>query len=87
MVMIYLLFASLKSKLTFLQILSKTFIPLTTCASPQCTKNGISGRLYLQTRGSKFVKFQDLKLQELVWNLSCFFFFIFFYFLSNLVLI
>jgi len=45
---------------------SKSFIPLAECSSPQCTKNGIAGRLYLQTRGSKFVKFQELKLQELV---------------------
>jgi len=56
---------------TYQEVVSKTFMPILECSSPQCVKNGIAGRLYLQTRGSKFVKFQELKLQELV----CFFFF------------
>jgi len=50
---------------TYQEVLSKSFSPLTQCASPHCVKNGISGRLYLQTRGSKFVKFQEIRLQEL----------------------
>ena len=31
-----------------------------------CYVGRSDGRLYLQTRGSKFVKFQELKLQECV---------------------
>ncbi|KAG7269021.1 hypothetical protein CRUP_010735 [Coryphaenoides rupestris] len=31
---------------------------------PECVTNKSGGRLYLQTRGSKFVKFQELRIQE-----------------------
>ena len=47
-----------------LQIASPTFMPLLMCPSQECTTNRSGGRLYLQTRGSKFVKFQELKMQE-----------------------
>ena len=47
-----------------LQITSATFMPLLMCPSQVCTTNRSGGRLYLQTRGSKFVKFQELKVQE-----------------------
>ena len=43
----------------------KQFLPLQNCPGPQCQKNKIAGRLFLQTRGSKFVKYQELRLQEL----------------------
>lgn len=45
-------------------ISSPSFMPLIMCPSEECQKNKSGGRLYLQTRGSKFVKFQELKLQE-----------------------
>ncbi|KAI8609574.1 MCM2/3/5 family-domain-containing protein [Chytriomyces sp. MP71] len=39
--------------------------PLTECTSEECKKNKVKGRLYMQTRASKFVRFQEVKLQEL----------------------
>ena len=46
------------------QIASPTFMPLVMCPSNECQKNKSGGRLCMQTRGSKFTKFQELKLQE-----------------------
>ena len=45
-------------------------MPLLMCPSQVCTTNRSGGRLYLQTRGSKFVKFQELKIQEHVSGFS-----------------
>lgn len=39
-------------------------MPLLMCPTDDCKVNKSGGRLYLQTRGSKFVKFQELKIQE-----------------------
>ena len=47
-----------------LQINSPSFMPLIMCPSQECTTNRSGGRLYLQSRGSKFVKFQEIKIQE-----------------------
>ncbi|XP_041482371.1 DNA replication licensing factor mcm7-like [Lytechinus variegatus] len=49
---------------TYQPINSPMFMPLLTCPSQECTTNKSGGRLYLQTRGSKFVKFQEVKIQE-----------------------
>ncbi|KAL8595686.1 DNA replication licensing factor mcm7-B [Nucella lapillus] len=49
---------------TYQPIGSASFMPLLLCPSQVCTTNRSGGRLYLQTRGSKFVKFQELKIQE-----------------------
>ncbi|XP_076435363.1 DNA replication licensing factor mcm7-like [Babylonia areolata] len=49
---------------TYQPISSAAFMPLLMCPSQACTTNRSGGRLYLQTRGSKFVKFQELKIQE-----------------------
>lgn len=49
---------------TYQPIQSPTFMPLIMCPSQECVTNKSGGRLYLQTRGSKFVKFQELRLQE-----------------------
>lgn len=46
------------------QIQSPSFMPLIMCPSQECVTNKSGGRLYLQTRGSKFVKFQELRIQE-----------------------
>nr|QIC49967.1 DNA replication licensing factor MCM7 [Actinia equina] len=45
-------------------ITSQTFMPMLMCPSEECKVNKAGGRLYLQSRGSKFVKFQELKVQE-----------------------
>uniref|UniRef100_A0A6I8R0S9 DNA replication licensing factor MCM7 n=1 Tax=Xenopus tropicalis TaxID=8364 RepID=A0A6I8R0S9_XENTR len=49
---------------TYQPIQSPTFMPLIMCPSRECQTNRSGGRLYLQTRGSKFIKFQELKIQE-----------------------
>jgi DNA replication licensing factor MCM7 len=44
----------------------REFLPLRICPSPQCREQGGNkDSLHLQTRGSKFEKFQELKIQEL----------------------
>ena len=47
----------------------REFMPQWMCQSPECSQRGSNRRvrdtLRLQTKGSKFVKFQELKLQEL----------------------
>ena len=39
-------------------------MPLLMCPGEDCRVNKSGGRLQLQTRGSKFVKFQELRVQE-----------------------
>jgi DNA replication licensing factor MCM7 len=46
------------------EITSRQFMPLLQCPSAKCKANRQPGKLLLQTRGSKFVKFQELKIQE-----------------------
>ncbi|KMQ88562.1 dna replication licensing factor mcm7-like protein [Lasius niger] len=46
------------------EVHSLSFMPLRTCPSDGCRVNKAGGRLYLQTKGSKFIKFQEMKLQE-----------------------
>ncbi len=43
-------------------------MPLVMCPSQDCVTNKSGGRLSLQTRGSKFIKFQEIKIQEHVKN-------------------
>lgn len=42
-------------------------MPLTLCGTPACKNAGAAGggRLHMQTRGSKFLKFQEIRVQEL----------------------
>ena len=47
------------------EIKSRSFMPLTECQSARCKDNGTPGKLFLQTRGSKFSKFQTAKVQEI----------------------
>ncbi|XP_067412660.1 DNA replication licensing factor MCM7 [Emydura macquarii macquarii] len=49
---------------TYQPIQALTFMPLIMCPSQECQTNRSGGRLYLQSRGSKFIKFQELKMQE-----------------------
>ena len=49
---------------TYQPVNSMSFMPSIDCPSDDCRVNKAGGRLYLQTRGSKFVKFQELKIQE-----------------------
>ncbi|XP_065203758.1 DNA replication licensing factor Mcm7 [Planococcus citri] len=50
---------------TYQPVNSMSFKPVTMCPSQDCQLNKSGGRLHLQTRGSKFMKFQELKVQEL----------------------
>ncbi|KAL3319977.1 Mcm2-7 hexameric complex component [Cichlidogyrus casuarinus] len=51
----------------FQEINNPTFMPLTACNSSVCKANGTSGQgqLQLQTKGSRFMKFQEIRIQEL----------------------
>ena len=46
----------------FQEVTNRDFMPLFTCPSEACCS--ASGRLHLQTRGCKFIKFQEVKIQE-----------------------
>ena len=43
------------------EVQGRSFMPLFTCPAANCCQNG---RLQLQTRGCKFVRFQEVKIQE-----------------------
>jgi DNA replication licensing factor MCM7 len=47
------------------EVTQRTFMPMLQCPSTKCKLSRQPGKLNFQTRGSKFVKFQELKLQEL----------------------
>lgn len=49
---------------TYQPVQSMTFMPLGTCITDDCRVNKSGGRLYLQTRGSRFMKFQEIRIQE-----------------------
>ncbi|XP_033009848.1 DNA replication licensing factor MCM7 isoform X1 [Lacerta agilis] len=49
---------------TYQPIQAPNFTPLLMCPSRECQTNQAGGRLYLQSRGSKFIKYQELKIQE-----------------------
>ncbi|KAH0789919.1 DNA replication licensing factor MCM7 [Histomonas meleagridis] len=53
------------SEETFQVVTSPSFLPRTICQSQQCKSAPHPGQLTLQTRGSKFIKFQMIRLQEL----------------------
>ena len=44
------------------EVQSRSFMPLFSCPATNCC--GATGRLNLQTRGCKFLKFQEVKIQE-----------------------
>merc|ERR1719361_3232218 len=49
---------------TFQPIAGTSFMPVINCNAEVCRVNKSGGRLTLQSRGSKFVKFQEVKVQE-----------------------
>ena len=51
---------------SYQEVTGPTFMPMEMCNSEDCVKNKRGGRLQLITRGSKFDKFQELRIQELV---------------------
>jgi len=51
---------------TFQEITSRTFLPLSDCPTAACLIDRVKGTLVMQTRASKFVPFQEMKIQEMV---------------------
>ncbi|KAK5133649.1 Mcm2-7 hexameric complex component [Meristemomyces frigidus] len=49
----------------FQPITTKQFTPLVECTSEDCKKEGAKGQLFLSTRASKFLPFQEVKIQEM----------------------
>lgn len=49
---------------SFQPVSGNDYTPLFECTSAACKTNKSLGRVFMQTRGSKFVKFQEIKLQE-----------------------
>lgn len=43
----------------------KSFTPLPTCQSDSCKDRGRTGKVFMTTRGCKFQKYQEVKIQEL----------------------
>ncbi|TKA76160.1 hypothetical protein B0A49_03965 [Cryomyces minteri] len=49
----------------FQPVTTKQFTPMTECISPECKQNNSKGQLFLSTRASKFLPFQEVKIQEM----------------------
>ncbi|KAJ1964267.1 DNA replication licensing factor MCM7 [Dipsacomyces acuminosporus] len=49
----------------FQEVKTRQFMPLTQCQSARCVANRSRGKLHKQTRGSRFLRFQEVKLQEM----------------------
>ncbi|KAI9504691.1 MCM2/3/5 family-domain-containing protein [Coemansia spiralis] len=49
----------------FQEVKARQFLPLTQCQSARCVDNRSRGKLHRQTRGSRFLRFQEVKLQEM----------------------
>lgn len=49
----------------FQPVTSKQFTPMTECPSNECKNNNSKGQLFLSTRASKFLPFQEVKIQEM----------------------
>jgi DNA replication licensing factor MCM7 len=49
---------------TYQEVTGRSFMPLDKCKSPVCVQYNSNNKL-MQSRGSKFQKFQELKIQEL----------------------
>jgi len=47
------------------EVTNNEFLPLQECPTTVCKENQNKGKLHLQTRGSKLVKFQEIKIQEM----------------------
>ncbi|XP_014213337.1 DNA replication licensing factor Mcm7 [Copidosoma floridanum] len=49
---------------TYQSVSSMSYTPLQSCPSDDCRVNKSGGRLYMQTKGSRFTKFQEVRIQE-----------------------
>ncbi|KAG0044270.1 Mcm2-7 hexameric complex component [Gryganskiella cystojenkinii] len=49
----------------FQEVTSRQYMPMSECNSQACKTNQTKGKLHEQTRSSKFLEFQEVKIQEL----------------------
>ncbi|KAH0611512.1 DNA replication licensing factor MCM7 [Morchella sextelata] len=49
----------------FQEIKTKSFAPLVDCPSEECKSNDARGQLFMSTRASKFLPFQEIRIQEM----------------------
>lgn len=49
----------------FQEVKSQQFAPLQVCPSKKCQENNANGQLFMSTRASKFLPFQDVRIQEM----------------------
>ncbi|RPA97995.1 DNA replication licensing factor mcm7 [Choiromyces venosus 120613-1] len=49
----------------FQEVKTKSFAPLIDCPSQECKNNDARGQLFMSTRASKFLPFQEIKIQEM----------------------
>ncbi|KAJ1886597.1 DNA replication licensing factor MCM7, partial [Kickxella alabastrina] len=49
----------------FQEVKTRQFTPLAQCQSARCAANRSRGKLHRQTRGSRFLRFQEVKVQEM----------------------
>lgn len=49
----------------FQPVTNKQFTPMLICPSKPCTENATKGQLFPSTRASKFIPFQEVKIQEM----------------------
>ncbi|KAI9890009.1 MAG: Mcm2-7 hexameric complex component [Vezdaea aestivalis] len=49
----------------FQTVVARQFNPLQECQSEDCVKNQTKGKLFMSTRASKFLPFQEIKIQEM----------------------
>lgn len=49
----------------FQPVTTRQFTPLFECTSKECQENSTKGQLFLSTRASKFLPFQEVKIQEM----------------------
>ena len=49
----------------FQPVTAKQFTPMVECPSDECKRNNSKGQLFLSTRASKFLPFQEVKIQEM----------------------
>ena len=47
------------------EVAGESFMPISRCPTPSCLNNAANAHLHLQTRACKFVKFQEVRLQEM----------------------
>ncbi len=47
------------------EVVTKVYMPLTKCPGSKCAGKQNGGTLHMQNRGSRFIKFQEVRIQEL----------------------